>query len=195
MPTELCENRTKNDLDRALRQLLEQKPLPQIRVRELTALCGIRRQSFYYHFPDVYALFDWSVQQEAARLVQRQERCFTWQQVLADLLRHIARHRCYYQALLENQGRSGLQSLLAESLDHLLPQTLDYYLRRSGTPRNPDAEQTLRTCCETLLQSLLINWIQGDFLQPPEILLPLLETMIQQSAAGAAWQNLSCTDF
>ena len=47
MPAELCVNRTKNDLDRALRQLLLQKPLEQIRVRELTALCGIRRQSFY----------------------------------------------------------------------------------------------------------------------------------------------------
>ena len=66
MPAELYENRTKNDLDRALRQLLEDRPLDQIRVRELTALCGIRRQSFYYHFPDVYALFDWSLRQAAA---------------------------------------------------------------------------------------------------------------------------------
>ena len=66
MPAELCVNRTKNDLDRALRQLLLQKPLEQIRVRELTALCGIRRQSFYYHFPDVQSLFDWSMRKPCA---------------------------------------------------------------------------------------------------------------------------------
>ena len=77
MPAELCVNRTKNDLDRALRQLLLQKPLEQIRVRELTALCGIRRQSFYYHFPDVQSLFDWSMQQEAMRTLARQETCLT----------------------------------------------------------------------------------------------------------------------
>ena len=70
MPAELCENRTKNDLDRALRQLLEQKPLAEIRVRELTALCGIRRQSFYYHFPDACALFDWSLRREKQPLDQ-----------------------------------------------------------------------------------------------------------------------------
>ena len=55
-------NRTKSQLDLALRTLLKEKSLDQIRVRELTELCGIRRQSFYYHFADVYELFSgrWS---------------------------------------------------------------------------------------------------------------------------------------
>ena len=86
MPAEFCENRTKYRLDGALRQLLERKPLDQIRIRELTELCGIRRQSFYYHFPDVYALFQWSLQQEGDRLLERQGSFLTWQQVMEDLL-------------------------------------------------------------------------------------------------------------
>ena len=127
MPAELCVNRTKNDLDRALRQLLLQKPLEQIRVRELTALCGIRRQSFYYHFPDVQSLFDWSMQQEAMRTLARQETCLTWQQALTVLLEHTAKDRCYYQALLKNRGRAGLRKLLEGTLGSLLSRTLDYY--------------------------------------------------------------------
>ena len=39
----------------ALVQHLRQRPLDQLRVRELTERCGLRRQSFYYHFKDVYA--------------------------------------------------------------------------------------------------------------------------------------------
>ena len=64
MPADAAENRTKQRLSRALKELLRKKPLDQIRVRELTELCGLRRQSFYYHFKDVYDLFDWSVRQE-----------------------------------------------------------------------------------------------------------------------------------
>ena len=59
------ETRTRRELDAALRELLrEGKPLAQLRVRELTERCGLRRQSFYYHFLDVYDLFDWSVRRE-----------------------------------------------------------------------------------------------------------------------------------
>ena len=191
MPAELCENRTKNDLDRALRQLLEQKPLAEIRVRELTALCGIRRQSFYYHFPDACALFDWSLRREKQRLLARQESCLTWQQALTDLLQHIARHRRYYQALLESRGRSGLRNLLADVLGGLLAQTLTYYRRRCGTAEDPAADQAQLACWETVLLALLEGWIQGDLPQPPEALISQLETLVQQGAVGAAWQNLA----
>lgn len=185
MPAELLENRTKYALDAALRQLLERKPLDQIRVRELTALCGIRRQSFYYHFPDVYALFAWSLNRESESLLARQAQCLTWQQALADLLNHIARHRPYYQALLESRGREGLREVLA--LGELLEKTLDYYRRRSGGPRPAPAELD---CWETLLLTLLESWVRGDLAQPPETLLALLEDVVRQGAVGAAWQNL-----
>ena len=191
MPAELCENRTKNDLDRALRQLLVQKPLAEIRVRELTALCGIRRQSFYYHFPDACALFDWSLRREKQRLLARQESCLTWQQATTDLLQYIARHRRYYQALLESRGRSGLRNLLADVLGGLLAQTLAYYRRRCGTAEDPAADQAQLACWETVLLALLEGWIQGDLPQPPEALISQLETLVQQGAVGAAWQNLA----
>ena len=103
MPEEM--NRTKKALDGALRQLLGQKPLAQIRVREVTELCAIRRQSFYYHFTDVGQLFDWSLARERAYLPTRQEKCLTWQQAAADLLAYTAESRSFYLAILENRGR------------------------------------------------------------------------------------------
>ena len=71
------ENRTRRELSAALRELLRQRPLDQLRVRELTERCGLRRQSFYYHFKDVYDLFAWSVRQERALLLVRLAECLT----------------------------------------------------------------------------------------------------------------------
>ena len=139
MTTESSGSRTKNDLDRALRQLLENRPLDQLRIRELTALCGIRRQSFYYHFPDVYALFDWSLEQEKRHLAVRQGQCLTWQQAMRDLLGHVDRHRRYYQVLLESQGRMGLRRVLGEALSGMLAQADGYYRLRCGVSRTAES--------------------------------------------------------
>ena len=52
------DKRTRQELDSALRKLLKRRPLEQLRIRELTELCGLRRQSFYYHFKDIPALLE-----------------------------------------------------------------------------------------------------------------------------------------
>lgn len=189
MAEDLSKDRTKNDLDDALRQLLEQKPLDQIRIRELTDLCGIRRQSFYYHFPDVWALFDWSLRMEARRLPLRQQNCFTWRQALMDLLHHTARHRRYYQALLDSRGRVGLRTVMQDALHSLLTKTLAYYQQRCGTQSNPDFDHALLNCWETLLLTLLESWIQEDFLESPEELLPFVEVMVRMETTDIAWRN------
>ena len=40
----------------ALKALLEQKPLHNIAVNDIAERCGVTRQTFYYHFEDVYDL-------------------------------------------------------------------------------------------------------------------------------------------
>ena len=48
--------RTKQLLTDSLRHLMEKKPLNQISVKEITDGCGMQRQTFYYHFPDIFGL-------------------------------------------------------------------------------------------------------------------------------------------
>ena len=50
---------TKQELSAALKTLMSQKPLEKISIREITDLCGLRRETFYYHFADIYDLVKW----------------------------------------------------------------------------------------------------------------------------------------
>lgn len=47
---------TKQQLASALKTLMAQKPMDKITIADLTGICRIRRQSFYYHFEDIYDL-------------------------------------------------------------------------------------------------------------------------------------------
>ena len=50
---------TKRALASALKELLEHKPLNKITIADITEQCGVNRQTFYYHFQDIYALLEW----------------------------------------------------------------------------------------------------------------------------------------
>lgn len=182
------ESRTRNGLDAAMRELLKRKPLDQLRVRELTELCGLRRQSFYYHFKDVYDLFDWSLQRERELLRQRREECLTWEQALLDLLDRLSENGAYYQALLENRGRAGLREVF--QLPEMLRQALTYYRNRCGLPPDPEEEALQLRWGETVLLSLLENWLRGDRELDAKTMMAMLEKVVRQSVAGATLQTL-----
>jgi AcrR family transcriptional regulator len=194
MAAENYGNRTKEELDRALRRLLARKPLAQVRVRELTELCGIRRQSFYYHFDDVNQLFDWSVARERTRLCRRQERCVTWQQALEDLLAHVARQRDYYRALLENRGREGLRQVFQEAVSPLLARMLAYYRQRCGGGPDDDGDRLRLSCWETIWFSLIEGWLR-DGQEEPEAVIGMMEELMRQGAVGVACRQLARQGF
>ena len=182
------ENRTRRELGAALRELLREEPLSQIRVRELTERCGLRRQSFYYHYKDVYDLFDWSVRQERALLLERLEGCLAWRQALLDLLDRAAEERAFYQAVLDRGGQAGLGEMVP--LEEVLEAVQAYYRARSGEMPDREAEERVRRCGQALLLSLLEGWIRGSLTLEPAELADTLERAAERSAAGAVWQTL-----
>ena len=60
-------NQTKQILEESLKELMLQKPLDKITIRDLTEDCGISRMAFYYHFKDIYDLVEWSCLEDAPR--------------------------------------------------------------------------------------------------------------------------------
>ena len=62
-------NQTKQKLADSLRSILETKPLDKVTINDLTDACGVNRQTFYYHFHDIYDLIDWIFVTETERAV------------------------------------------------------------------------------------------------------------------------------
>lgn len=62
-----------NFTSRAIKQtfieLLEQRPLKDITVKDIVETCGINRNSFYYHFQDLPALIEEIVKEQAQDII------------------------------------------------------------------------------------------------------------------------------
>ncbi len=62
---------TKQAIKQSFWELLEQRPLAQITVKDIVERCGINRNSFYYHFQDIPALIEEIVVEEADRIISQ----------------------------------------------------------------------------------------------------------------------------
>ena len=53
---------TKKALASSLKNLMKKATLNQITVKDVVTDCGVNRQTFYYHFQDIYDLVEWIYQ-------------------------------------------------------------------------------------------------------------------------------------
>ena len=58
----------------ALLELIRRKDADKITVKDLVEVCGISRQTFYYHFKDIVDVVEWAAQQGVQRLLNSQRR-------------------------------------------------------------------------------------------------------------------------
>jgi len=63
---------TKEAFGQALKQMMNVKPIDKITVKDLVEICGVNRQTFYYHFDDVYDLLEWVFEEDANRVLPQE---------------------------------------------------------------------------------------------------------------------------
>ena len=63
---------TKDALASALRQMMRVKPIDKITVKDIVEICGVNRQTFYYHFDDVDDLLEWVFEDDAERVLPKE---------------------------------------------------------------------------------------------------------------------------
>ncbi|MFA6846084.1 MAG: TetR family transcriptional regulator, partial [Sphaerochaetaceae bacterium] len=73
-------NLSQKALAQALKELLNTKNLDNITVKDISSYCGLSRQTFYYHFSDVFDLVRWIFSTEALDELGDSNTFDTWQQ-------------------------------------------------------------------------------------------------------------------
>ncbi len=96
---------TKLALATSLRRLLQKKFLDDITVKELVEDCEVNRQTFYYHFQDIYDLLHWFLEHETQQALQEAD---TWQDALMAAFHYIRDNHIIIFHIYQSNGRDHL---------------------------------------------------------------------------------------
>lgn len=84
---------TKHALAESLKKLLSKRSFDKITVKDIVEDCGVNRQTFYYHFHDIYDLVEWIFQDAAETLAQKQLDYDDWTSGLELLMKYLQENR------------------------------------------------------------------------------------------------------
>jgi len=122
-----------------------QKSLDKITVKDLVEACGISRQTFYYHFQDIFEVIEWSLDQKIQSAIDRSLQAGSAENALRELLNVSKADRGLFMRMLRSQRR--------EQVERLYLNGIHTYLKAIARKASPEvsrqylnSEMALRFC-------------------------------------------------
>ena len=108
---------TKDALGAALKEMMAVKPINKITVKDLVSICNVNRQTFYYHFDDVYDLLEWVFEEDANRVLPHEVRLENWQQDVLIFFDYLYDNRTFALNVYNSNSRLGMLRYITERIE------------------------------------------------------------------------------
>ena len=152
---------TKAAIMDAFVHLLEQMPMDQITVQAITAGCGISRNTFYYHYSDIFALLKAVLQRDMDMLLVQRRPGEHAREGLRRLIDYIADRQRMVQHIYSSIGHATMEDYLVETTWDLFMA----YLRDTAEGLSP-SEEDMEFLCYSY-QFMLIGILLACFSTAP----------------------------
>ena len=149
---------TKLALANALKKLLQKKFLDDITVKELVEECEVNRQTFYYHFQDIYDLLRWFLEHETSEALRGAD---CWQDALRAAFRYVQDNHLAIYHVYRSSGRDHLDCHFFR-LDFLA----DFYMYA--------------------IAGMMMGWLSDDMREEPEEIVGRLDRLLEGEFRRAA---------
>ena len=159
-------NITERALTTALTELLQERPLDKINVKDITDLCGLTRNTFYYHFHDVYDALNVYFTTEIEKMLAKYEHDKDWSGGFLEGLEFIYEHK----TMIENIYKFVEWRELRDYLDSVI---FKYALTVIGKEfEKTTYPQTVKEITADFYTNVLlgatVKWIKEGMIQKPE---------------------------
>lgn len=163
---------TKQALAHSLKQILQKKTLSKVTIKDIVDDCGVNRQTFYYHFQDVYDLVDWIFHNDFDRILRDNSDYDTWQNGCRKMIDYMQENRSLILNVYHSVNRVQLEDHLKTWLRPIMVNIVKE--ESEGLAISQENLDFLTEIYVMLMLGLFMEWVDHDM---PKGKLKLLDKM------------------
>lgn len=124
---------TKMAITNCFIELSEEMPIEKITVTEITRRCGINRNTFYYHYQDVYSLLEEIIYTKCEKLFvsDRKEGDDSWPSTLRFIGQYAKKNEEFIKSIYQSMDRDSFEDYMADVSYKSIHNTIEATLRKA----------------------------------------------------------------
>jgi probable dihydroxyacetone kinase regulator len=167
---------TKRALGASLKKLLLKKPLDKITVIDIIEDCEVNRQTFYYHFKDIFDLIEWMCIDEASKALNGNKTYDTWQQGFLQIFDAVLENKPFIMNVYQSVSREQVERYLYEVTYNLLAGVVEE--QSHGMNVREDDKMFIADFYKFAFVGLMLDWIRKGMKEEPQRIIDRLSILI-----------------
>lgn len=161
----------------AFMELLKKYPFSKITIQKLAGQCGVNRQTFYYHFDNIYDLMSKAFEYELVHESRIYEEV-TWEYVMSSFLQWMKEHRVIIRNILTNAElpylKRAIYPLIARSI------SCGYISKDNEQVIQEQPEDFCVNFLTIGITQYVLEWVESDFREPIEDIVAHLSWLLKK---------------
>lgn len=167
---------TKNALAASLKKMVAKKTLDNITVKDIVEDCGVRRQTFYYHFHDIFELIEWIYITEIAKAIEDNKTHSTWNQGFLQLFQYILDNKAFVLNTCRSVNREELEKNIYEGSYFLLYGVVEE--QSVGLNVSEEDKKFVADFYKYSFACTLLDWINKGMKEDPKVIIEHIDVLI-----------------
>jgi probable dihydroxyacetone kinase regulator len=167
---------TKRALAASLKKLLALKPLDKITVVDIVEDCEVNRQTFYYHFKDIYDLLEWAFLNETSKALAGQKTYETWQQGLLNIFQWALDNKPMVEHVYRSVSREHVERYLCEVTFDLLIGVVEE--KAKGMAVRQEDKEFIAHFYKYAFVGVMLDWIRAGMKADPQEIVRRLSLLL-----------------
>ena len=167
----------------AFKELLLEKSIDKITINDITEKCGINRQTFYYHFHDIYELIEWICETDADHVLKQNKTYDTWQEGFLAIFHLLKKDEPFVVTIYHNATRGYIYRYLYKVTYQLIYNVLEE--KAADMVVREEDKAFIADFYKYGFVGLVLEWIDKGMKEDPKQIIERLNALIQGSFAHA----------
>lgn len=183
---------TKKAIINAFISIADTTPIEKISVTQITDMCGISRNTFYYHYEDIYALVKDIVHTKSVKLFNIDLNETTWEEAWIRAAEYTKKNRRFIRNIYDGVGRDTFEEYMLSITDGAIRKGMSELLPTDGLTQAE--RETFFFIVKKNFAMIAIDWIKSDGSTDPVKLvkdyISFIKVTLLKVIAGASLKKL-----
>ena len=150
----------------AFTELLDGKPMDKITVMDIVERCDITRGCFYYHFQDIYAVFEEMLRIETERMLSYDSASESWEEDFIAAASFLYQNRKIVYNIYNSAHREELYRYVKKAVEVVIDSAVER--ASQGISATPEDKKAVSRFYQFALQGAFLEWAETGMKEPLE---------------------------
>ena len=169
---------TKRAIQESFKKLLSNQPLDKITVKNITDDCGVNRNTFYYHYSDIYQLLEEIFLAEAQKLVDEMVIGQSWEEGLKRGLCFVKENKKLIYHVYNSLHRETIERYLySVSLD-FANKFIGNASKQLKLDVSDEDKKFIASFYKYAIVGIVLDWLEGGMKSEPDDLIAKMSSLL-----------------